>query len=463
MRELEIRKTINDIDDREDLVKISLNEEEEQQECVLIEGKINAFKLRIIKQYNYLEEHYMTNIILKLLLGIIILVIPFIYLIVLNFTNFTNKNKFFFFPYFISLCVVIGGLMILLVIKIGEGCQMYGIIIYTWERKNIFSIINTIIIGLYLLWFIFICEKFTKVHNLLKEKVAQSSTKDQSTKLFNRGSYTLRILFILFFWDTDKQDDGNYIHIHLDFFEYEESVLSEFHSYIISLILPIIFMCLYHIFKIILFNDKNQLLFLIFNITIIFQCFFTIFYPIDKSENSNALNEDYFSNTGCKYIELIAYLIIIVLLIIDSFKKHIKNLIRKKFFPKNSKNGKNEKNEKFSIIVVIASFIINLIGYVSLIFLLFFFTFNDINEDLEIEKYYYYWKFLYASITLILAGYSFIFGHFCYNLIYYPISYEITPHNIKNNFYTKCSGKLIESQDNTQYHFSRKSFDGYIS
>ena len=250
------------------------------------------------------------------------------------------------------------------------------------------------------------------MHNLLKEKVAQSSTKDQSTKLFNRGSYTLRILFILFFWDTDKQEDGNYIHLHLDFFEYEESVLSEFHSYIISLILPIIFMCLYHIFKIILFNDKNQLLFFIFNITIIFQCFFTIFYPIDKTENSNALNEDYFSNTGCKYIELIAYLIIIVLLIIDSLKKHIKNLIRKKFSPKNG------KNVKFSIIIVIASFIINLIGYVSLIFLLFFFTFNEINEDLEIEKYYYYWKFLFASITLILAGYSFIFGHFCYNLIY---------------------------------------------
>ena len=154
MRELEIRKTTinDDIDDKEDQVKISLNEEEEQEEeCVLIEGKINAFKLRIIKQYNYLEEHYITNIILKLLFGIIILVIPFIYLIVLNITNFTNKNKFFFFPYFISICIVIGSLMILLVIKIGEGCQMYGIIIYTWERKNIFSIINTIIIGLYLL------------------------------------------------------------------------------------------------------------------------------------------------------------------------------------------------------------------------------------------------------------------------------------------------------------------------
>ena len=62
-------------------------------------------------------------------------------------------------------------LMILLVIKIRENCQISGIIIYTWERKNIFKIINSIIIGFYLLWFVFICEKFTNVYNLLKEKV----------------------------------------------------------------------------------------------------------------------------------------------------------------------------------------------------------------------------------------------------------------------------------------------------
>ncbi len=460
MRELEIRRTINDSYEGEDTMNESMNYEEPYGD-VLVEGKINAFKLRIIKQYNYLEEHYLINIILKVVFGIIILVIPFIFIILLNFINFTNKNKYYFFPYFISLCVLIGGLIILLVIKIGEGCEMYGIILYTWERKNIFKIINTIIIGFYLLWFFFICEKFKKVYNLLKEKVAQSSTKDKSTKLFNTGSYTIRILFILFFWDTEKLD-GNYVHLYLDYFEYEESVLSEFHSYISSLILPIIFICLHHIIKLIIFHEKNQIFYFLFYTMIIFQCFITIFYPIDSNEDSNALTEEYFSNVGCKYVELIIYLIIIILLIISSFKEHIIKLIRKKYFPKTEKNENNKKIINFSFFIVISSFLINLIGYIIFIVLLFFFTFNKIDQEMKIDQYYNYWNIIYVSVSLILIGYSFIFGHFCYNLIYYPIAYEITPHNLKNNFYTKCSGHLIESEDNSIYQFGVRSFDDNI-
>ena len=67
MRELEIRRTINDSYEGEDTMNESMNYEEPYGD-VLVEGKINAFKLRIIKQYNYLEEHYLINIILKVVL-----------------------------------------------------------------------------------------------------------------------------------------------------------------------------------------------------------------------------------------------------------------------------------------------------------------------------------------------------------------------------------------------------------
>ena len=66
---------------------------------------------------------------------------------------------------------------------------------------------------------------------------------------------------------------------------------------------------------------------------------------------------------------------------------------------------------------------------------------------------------IYISLTLIFFGYSFVFGHYSYNLIYYPISYETTPHNKRNEFYTKCSGKLIETDENSKIKHSRKSFD----
>ena len=320
MREMQIKSTINDVDDKEDHDQL-VNEDENSLGNVLIEGKINNFKIKIIKQFYYFEEHFIINIFLKLFFGVIMLAFPFICIIIFNIINFSEKSNFFFFPYFITLSLMIGFLMILLVIKIGENCQMNGIIIYTWERKNIFKIINSIIIGFYLLWFTFICEKFTNVYNLLKEKVAQSSNKETSTQLFNRGSYTLRILFILFFWDTEKDNDKEYIHKYLDYFEYEESVLSEFQSYIQSLILPIIFISFHYIFKIIFFKSRKEFLFFILNIIVVFQSFFIIFYPIEKKEDDNALKDEYFSNVGCKYIELIAYLLIILILIISFDKK----------------------------------------------------------------------------------------------------------------------------------------------
>lgn len=378
MREMQIRNTINEIDEREEQCQL-VNEDENSIGNVLIEGKINDFKIKIIKQLHYFEEHFIINILLKLFFGVIILVIPFICMIIFNIINFSEKSNFFFFPYFITLSSMIGCLMILLVIKIGENCQMNGLIIYTWERKNIFKIINSIIIGFYLLWFVFICEKFTNVYNLLKEKVAQTSMKETSTQLFNRGSYTLRILFILFFWDTEKDNDKEYIHKNLDYFEYEESVLSEFHSYIQSLILPIIFISFHYIFKIIFFKSRKEFLFFIFNIIVVFQSFFIIFYPIEKKEDDNVLKEEYFSNVRCKYIELIAYLLIILILMITSFKEHIIKLIRKKYYPKKG-------NKKISIIIVISSFIINFIGYILIIILLFFFSFDKIDATMKIEK-----------------------------------------------------------------------------
>ena len=450
MREMKFKKIINDEEKDENEL---LYKEEDNSGNVLIEGKINEFKVKIIKQFKYFEEHYIINALLKLLFGLVIVALPFICILILISINFSEKNNYFFVPYFISVCLMIGALMILLVIKIGEGCQMYGIIIYSWERKNIFKIFNSIIIGFHLLWFFFLCEKYGKSFNLLKEKVAQISMKESTTKLFNKGSYTLRILFILFFWDSEKNQEGDYIHENLDFFDYEESVFTEFHSNIQFLLIPIIFLSFYNLFKIIFFKESKQIVvFSLLNILIAFQSFYIIFYPMEAEDNTN--NDDYFSNTNCKYFELIIYIAIIILLIIESFYLHIIKLIRKKYFPKT-------KDEKPNIIIIISilSFLINLVGYIIIIILLFSFSFDKINENLKIDVYHHYWLMIYISLTLIFFGYSFVFGHYSYNLIYYPISYETTPHNKRNEFYTKCSGKLIETDENSKIKHSRKSFD----
>ena len=456
MREMNIKNITNE--SNEELIEDSndqINNEEKYLGKVLIEGKVNNFKLRLIKQFIYLEEHYILSAFIKLVFGIIILILPFFCIIIFNSINFSDKSKYIFFPYFISLSAILGALTILLVIKIGEGCQMYGIIIYTWERKNIFRIINSVIIGLFLLWIFFVFESFSKSYDLLKEKVGQTSTKEFSTKLFNKGSYTLRILFILFFWDTDKDQNGKYLHEVLEYFEYEESVLTEFNDYIKFINIPILLLSLFILFKIIFFKNRKQFLLLLLNILITFQSLYLIIYPIKDRDNSG----EYFSNSNCKYVELIVYFSIIILLIFASFKEYIIKFNRRNYFTKKG----NDKNYMIVIVIIIGSFVINIIGYILSIVLLFIFVFDNINENLKIQRYHLYWIFIYLIISFILFGYSFIFGHYCFNLIFYPISYEILPHAIKNEFYTKCSEKLVESVDNSRYKFSRKSFDVYIN
>ena len=459
MREMNIKNIIEESNDEELIVEDPNDQVKNKEKIlgkVLIEGKVNNFKLRLIKQFIYFEQHYIIYALIKLLFGIIILILPLFCIIIFNSIDFSNKNKYIFLPYFISLSIMLGALTILLVIKIGEGCQMYGIIIYTWERKSIFKIINTVIIGLFLLWLFFVLEYFSKSYNLLREKVGQTTTKEFSTKLFNKGSYTLRILFILFFWDTDKDQNGKYVHKKLEYFEYEDSVLTEFNSYIRYINIPILLLSLFILFKIIFFKNRKKFLLLLLNIFIAFQSSYLICYRINKE---NSLNGEYFSNSNCKYIELIVYLSIIFLLIFESFKEYIIKFNRKNYFTQKE----NDKNYNVVIAIIIGSFIINIIGYIFAIILLFIFVFDNINENLKIERYHLYWVFIYLIISFILFGYSFIFGHYCFNLIFYPISYEILPHPIKNEFYTKCSEKLIESADNSKYKYSRKSFDAYIN
>ena len=62
-------------------------------------------------------------------------------------------------------------------------------------------------------------------------------------------------------------------------------------------------------------------------------------------------------------------------------------------------------------------------------------AFDKIDQNLAIEKYEEYWNLIFMALGLILLGYAFIFGHRIFDLIYYPIAYEISPHTLKNSFY----------------------------
>lgn len=455
MREINYQDSFNGYEKENNLIndETNLNQEEEDDlEQYAIDGKVNRFKIRMMKQINYLDFHYIQSTILKIFLGLIILTFPLISIVIFNSVNFEDKNKYFFFPYFISVCAILGSLLVLIVIKLGEGCQIYGIFIYTWERKNLLKILNSIIIGLFLIWLLFLSEKFMADFPLMKEKVTQTGSNEGTSKLFYEGSYSLRILFILLLWDLDIDNNGKYIHSTLGFFEYDdEKLLEEFHSSLSTLLIPIVSMCIYFIIKIILIKTKREFIYLVFYTTVIFQCCFFIFHPINNNKTIpyyETEKVEYFHHTGCKYIELISYIIIIGILVYLSFIKNISNLLRKKFYP-----FKTRDKKKFIDIVAIVSFGLTILGYCVIIILFFTLTFAQIDEKLSIYTYKKYWFFIYFSLIILSIGYSFTYGNYCFNLVFYPTSYEISPYLLKNEFYTKCSDRAIEN--NGPNNFSR--------
>lgn len=462
MREssLDIRDEENNNNiDKDVLINESDNNIQEEEELIqyTINGKANPFKIALMKHIMYFNIHYIKNLLLKISIGFVILVVPFIFLIIFNIINFQEKNKYFFFPYFLSLCLYIGALIVLIVIKLGEGCKIYGIFIYTWERKNFIRILNSIIVSFFILWLLFMNEKFMAGFGLLKEKVAQTSDDESTIKLFYRGCYSLRIIFIFLLWDLEKDKNNKYIRENLGYFEYDdEKLFDEFHSSLNNLVIPIISLSIFCLLKIIFFRTKKGLLFFVLYSILIFQGFFFIFYQTDNS-NAKYYHEngeiEYFRNTNCKYVELINFLIIASILLYLSYKNNIKNLFKGKFYP-----YKNKEKSKIIYFFVILSFSLIMSGYILFTLLIIFLTFIKIDQKFSIAKYHCFWIIFYISIICLLFGYSFSYGHHCYNLIFYSVEYEISPHLLKNEFYKKFSDKNIDSNaHNCKKNYSNRS------
>jgi len=428
----------------------------------------SSFKLKLIKDINFMEKYIKTFTFLKFLLGFILLTIPFIIIIFFIYCDYSERNKYIFFSYFLSISIIMGSFLIILVIKIGDACRTYGILIVSWERKYMFKIIRLISISLFFLWFLFLCEEFLNNFNLLKEKVAQSNNKENSSKIFNEGTYMIRLLFILLFWDTEKNDNGIYNHQKIGYFEYESNFFNDFHTSLKQLLIPIISLCFFYLIKIFFIKTKNEIIYSILLFLILFESFYFLLYSPTSEDNSkieqdnNSFlqeeeNIEYFKNNKIKYLEIIPLTIIIILLIVLNYKRCIIDLIHQKFYPYHSK-----KKHIFIFCLIIFSFVVNVFGYFIFLFVLYSMYFRKIKEDLSINTYNNYWAMIYISICLILIGYSYPFGNYCFKLMYYPTAYETFGHVLKNKFYINKSQKkdkdkekekekLMNSQTNSSF------------
>ena len=412
----------------------------------------SSFKLKLVKDISFIEKNIKLFTFLKFLLGLILLAIPFFIIIYFIYTDYSIRSSYLFFPYFISLSIIMGSFLIILVIKLGDACRNYGIFIVSWERIYMFKIIKLMASGLFILWLLFLCEDFVINFNLLREKVAQSNNRETSSKIFNEGTYSIRLLFILLLWDTEKNEQGSYNHEKIGYFEYEGTFFNDFHDSLSKLLIPIMSLCFLYLLKLIFIKTKREILYFILFIITLFECFYFVLNEPSKQEkvnnNNNILNdyndeeeeEDYFNDNIGKYFEIVPLTIIILILIFLNFKRCILDLVHRKYYSMNTK-----KKNNFICFTVISSFILNTFGYLLFLSLLYLMYFRKINSNMTINTYNYYWAMIYISFSLIIIGYSFPFGNYCFKLIYYPTAYEIYEHILKNEFYINCSGNMRKS------------------
>ena len=89
---------------------------------------VSSFKLRLLKGIDYLDEHLNFYSFIKFIFGLIFLELPLILIIFIVYSDIPEKNKYIFFPYFISVSLIIGSLLIFSMIKLANSCKMFGIL-----------------------------------------------------------------------------------------------------------------------------------------------------------------------------------------------------------------------------------------------------------------------------------------------------------------------------------------------
>jgi hypothetical protein len=307
---------------------------------------------------------------------------------------------------------------------------------------------------IFLIWFLFISENFVLNFNLMKEKVTQSKSKENNSKLFNEGTYTMRLLFIFLFWDLEK-NKGEYVYNKLGYFEYEDNFFDDFQKILSELLIPIITFCFCGLFKIFFIKTKRGLLYSILYLITIFISFYILFYDISKDREDIKYDEEqeYFKDTNIKYLEIIPITFIVLILLILNTKICIINLRHKKYY-----SYKDKSKNNFVNFLVICSYLLNSAGYILFLYVLYYLFFKDIDQNFSIEEFNKFWKLIYISLLLIFFGYSFPFGHYYFELLFHSTVFESFDHFLKNNFYTNSSGTIKKSSTLFQKRISNKSF-----
>lgn len=384
----------------------------------------SVFKFKIFLMIQFFEHHPCLFTIFQLLLGLITIFIPSFLLYF--FTNVvTPSGEYIMLPFFVTFSLMCGLIVLLFVFRLADDCHIYGILIASWERKNVCRLFNTAIIMFIVLWGFLSYEQFFIDLISIKEKVIRVPTRSQTV---NSGSFLLRYLFIFIFWKKDPSN-LNPNKGKLGYFVYENDFMHDFRDFMSKLVTPIIFLQFYYLFKIILIRSKNTLVYLALCIVGLFECFWFEFYPVTEIKG-----EEYFPTDFRKFFEVIPLIIILLLVSGISVKLYLLRLLRKKLYTYRSR-----RSNLLTVGVSLLSFLLTNGGIVIYLFMLICSLFIEINYNTPVEVLDKFWFLLILGFLMITGGLSYAYGVYIFALVFGPVAFELCPSVLKNSFYTRYS------------------------
>ena len=162
-------------------------------------------KLR--SQIEFWNNYFILYTFCKLLFGIIIISIPYLFFLYLYYNEGLERfSKFLFIGYFITLSFIAGISLIFSIFKTGNSFKIYGFFFKPWERKYIFKLVKLFFFSVLCIGFFHSIENFYSDILLIKETIEQNPKYDPKfSKIFNKGTYIMRFLFIFLFFGILKK------------------------------------------------------------------------------------------------------------------------------------------------------------------------------------------------------------------------------------------------------------------
>ena len=219
------------------------------------------FKRNLNYFIRFFDKHATLLTLSKLFVGLLILSSPIVMVGLYPYFSSYIYMKYYMLPFIISAGVTCGLLILLLLYRAGDDIRTRGMLIVSWERKNILRLLHCIIMRIFVIWILKSFENLMSNFSYLKEYVSQNKNKIEEYKELSLGMYWLDVFFCCFFWDKQYNT--------LPYFDITNSFMNLLNTNISKIYNSITAIALIYLIKLIFCKTKNELFYFILEMLLI--------------------------------------------------------------------------------------------------------------------------------------------------------------------------------------------------